>query len=110
MATYIILKYFNCLHAFLDRCLVEGDEVSIACRDALCKTLVDVLWKDDRLHLEECSHDCHVLYLRVTDLCRYVDSVDLADLDICSCRRVDDSVRVVDEESAWLYSALELVE
>ena len=105
-----ILKDFYSLHAFLDSRLVQRNEVCVSCRDALCKAFVDVLWQDNRLHLEECTHDCHVVYLLVTDLSRNVDRIDLADLDVSTCRRVDDSVRIIDEESSWLYSAFELVE
>ena len=58
-----ILKDFYSLHAFLDSRLVQRNEVCVSCRDALCKAFVDVLWQDNRLHLEECTHDCHVVYL-----------------------------------------------
>ena len=46
------LEFLYCSHAFFDGLLVESDEVCITCRDALCKSLVDVLRLDDRLHLE----------------------------------------------------------
>ena len=39
----VSLEFFDGCHAFLDSLLVKGNEVSIACRDAFCKTLVDVL-------------------------------------------------------------------
>ena len=39
----VSLEFFDGCHAFLDSLLVKGDEVCIACRDAFCESLVDVL-------------------------------------------------------------------
>ncbi len=105
-----LLELFYGNHALLDRLFVDRDEVCIACRDALCESLVDVLERYDRLHLEICSHDSHVVYLRVSYLCGNVNCINPADLDVGSGRRIDDSVRVVDEKSSRFHSALELVE
>ncbi len=101
--------HFDGLHTLFDRGLVKRNEVCVSCRDAFRESFVDVLGFHDRLHLEERSHNRHIVNLRIADLCRNVDCIDLADPDVCPCRRVDDSVRIINEKTARLYSILELV-
>ena len=40
---YAVLELFYGFHALFNRCLVEGYEVTVSCRDALGKSLVDVV-------------------------------------------------------------------
>jgi len=82
----------------------------MALGEGLAEGLEDTLDRDDRVDLQEAAEDDHIEHLDHILLSRLVHCVDAIDVDILAGGRSIDAVAVVDEASAGLHLALELVE
>ena len=65
---------------------------------------------DDRTDLQKTSQHDHIESLDEVHLSRGIHSVDPIDLDVLPCRRLVDSIAVVDDDSTRLHLRLELLQ
>ena len=99
----MILQDFNgCLHSLINGFSVQAYQVTVSRRDAFGKSLVHIFQRNDRFHLKICTHHCHVINFRITNLRGNIDSINLEDYDVFSSRGMDHTVWIVDESNSRL--------
>ena len=103
----LLLHYFT---ANFDSIHIQRDEFVVTLRQCLEESLLHTLFAYYRCYAEHTSEYDHVEYLGVLQFSSLVHSIDTINIDILAGRRVDDTVALIDENAAWLYARLELVE